>query len=398
MAFEQGTASTKEDFIDQLTTFAAANGWTLHEFDSTNDKATISINSVVVTFRWDSSSSGGIAVFQSLAYTVEAVSATIGSGGTGYSVNDKLTVSGGTFETAAVFNVDSESGGVVTAVSVDTAGKYSATPSNPAATTGGGGSGCTLNVTYASVAPDEHIDDSGSGNPSGSILTERRLSDVGNGPYTNHWFFSGNEDGSDYLYAVLEHSPGIFKMFGAGEIVKFGTWTGGEWCGATVTEADSDVQDADHNFIADARNQIVNNGATIHCEGLPDQGGSEKWGVVIFPTNTGTDGNGEARAHWTGGARDGFLNRAVHGIVANPNNGFVPLVPWLMFYRTNSGDDWRFMGKLPHIRELNGRNLIAAEEFTIGGAETWKVFPASRKASSGTPRSRNFFIAIRKIV
>lgn len=398
MAYEQGTATDKEDFIDQLTTFASNNGWTLDEFDSTNDKATISINSVFVTFRWDANSSGGIAVFQSLAFTREAVSATVSAGGTGYTVGDDITISGGTFETAAVFNVDSVSGGVVTGVSLVTAGKYSALPSNPASTTGGTGSGCTLTVTYQTVDPDEHIDDSGAGDPSGTITTERRLSDTGNGPFVNHWFFASNEDGNEYLYAVLEHDSGIFKMFGAGEMVKFGTWTGGEFCGATTADSSFDVQDARHNFICDGRNQTANNGCTVHCENLPSQTVGGKWAACMFPNNPGVDGNGTSRALFTGGMRDGFLNYSMQGMVANPNNGFIPMVPMLLFYRTNSGDDWRFMGKLPHMRELNGRSLIAGEEFTIGGSETWKVFPASRKASSGTPRSRNLFIAFRKIV
>lgn len=83
--------------------------------------------------------------------TEEAASATVAAGGTGYSVSDQLTLSGGTFGSAAVFNVDSVSGGVVTAVSVvtDSEGDYTVTPSNPVTTTGGGGSGCTLNVTWA---------------------------------------------------------------------------------------------------------------------------------------------------------------------------------------------------------------------------------------------------------
>lgn len=85
--------------------------------------------------------------------TQEGVSATIAAGGTGYSVNDTLTVTGGVngfFQSDIQFNVDAESGGVVTAVSVNagSAGNFEEVPANPVATTGGGGSGCTLNVTY----------------------------------------------------------------------------------------------------------------------------------------------------------------------------------------------------------------------------------------------------------
>ena len=82
--------------------------------------------------------------------TKEAVSAAVGTAGTGYSVSDQLTIVGGVdADTAAVFNVDSVGGsGEVTGVSLVTAGKYGETPANDAATTGGGGSDCELTVTY----------------------------------------------------------------------------------------------------------------------------------------------------------------------------------------------------------------------------------------------------------
>jgi hypothetical protein len=76
------------------------------------------------------------------------VSGVVNSGGVGYSVNDTLTLVGGT-GTAATFNVDTVDGGIVTSVSLVTAGDYSVGPANPVATTvsPAGGSGCTLNVT-----------------------------------------------------------------------------------------------------------------------------------------------------------------------------------------------------------------------------------------------------------
>jgi len=75
--------------------------------------------------------------------------ATVTAGGTGYAVNDTLTVTGGTSSETATFNVDTVSGGAVTSVSVVTKGIYTVTPSNAVATTtDGGGSSCTLTVEY----------------------------------------------------------------------------------------------------------------------------------------------------------------------------------------------------------------------------------------------------------
>lgn len=81
-------------------------------------------------------------------YDSNALSATITAGGTGYTIEDDLTVLGGT-GTAATFNVDAVSSGVVTAVSVISGGSYSVEPTNPASTSGGTGTGCTLTITYS---------------------------------------------------------------------------------------------------------------------------------------------------------------------------------------------------------------------------------------------------------
>lgn len=76
------------------------------------------------------------------------VSATVGSGGSGYSVGQVLTVVGGTFTTAATFEVTTVSVGAVTGVNLLSGGTYTAAPSNPAATTDTG-TGCTLNLTFS---------------------------------------------------------------------------------------------------------------------------------------------------------------------------------------------------------------------------------------------------------
>jgi len=84
----------------------------------------------------------------------EATAVVISVAGTGYTVNDKVTVVGGTFTDATVVNIDTVSGGVPTAVSVYSAGEYSTTPSNPASSSGGTGSGLTLTMTWALCADE----------------------------------------------------------------------------------------------------------------------------------------------------------------------------------------------------------------------------------------------------
>lgn len=90
--------------------------------------------------------------------TQEAVSAAIGSGGSGYSVSDQLTVVGGVgVGTAAVFNVDSVSSGAVTGVSLVAAGDYEEVPANDVSVTGGGGSGCELTVSWQDASTQEQV-------------------------------------------------------------------------------------------------------------------------------------------------------------------------------------------------------------------------------------------------
>lgn len=86
----------------------------------------------------------------------EATSATVGAGGTGYSVGDVLTLVGGTFSVAARFEVASVSSGAVTAVNLLTEGVYTVAPSNPAATTSTAGTGCTLSVSYSASLQDSN--------------------------------------------------------------------------------------------------------------------------------------------------------------------------------------------------------------------------------------------------
>lgn len=79
----------------------------------------------------------------------EATAAAISAAGTGYTLNDIVTIVGGTFTEAATVKITAVSSGVPTAVAVNTGGTYSATPSNPASTSGGTGSGLTLTMTWA---------------------------------------------------------------------------------------------------------------------------------------------------------------------------------------------------------------------------------------------------------
>lgn len=98
-----------------------------------------------------------------LRRTQQAASATVSAGGTGYSVGNNLTVSlgdgvQGHGAVAAVFQVATVGGGgAVTSVTLVTAGNYEETPTNPAATTGGAGTGATLTVTWINATTQDNM-------------------------------------------------------------------------------------------------------------------------------------------------------------------------------------------------------------------------------------------------
>jgi hypothetical protein len=78
--------------------------------------------------------------------TMQQSTRTIVSGGTGYTVNDAITLVGGTFTQSITFTVASVSGGVVTGLTATNGGTYSVLPTGTLSTTGGTGTGLTLTI------------------------------------------------------------------------------------------------------------------------------------------------------------------------------------------------------------------------------------------------------------
>lgn len=145
--------------------------------------------------------------WQLLRETQEAVSATVAVGGSGYIMNDKLTVYGGVGVTeAAVFNVDTvDGGGAVLTVSLDTDGSYAETPGNPVATTGGTGSGCTLNVTWQALVDEpKEVILQGEGSGTDEIFVGIRTYSVS---LAYNWELSGMTGYSASL--EFDNQPGI---------------------------------------------------------------------------------------------------------------------------------------------------------------------------------------------
>jgi hypothetical protein len=141
---------------------------------------------------------------------MRALSAVVpgGGGGTGYAVNDVLTVVGGT-GTAATFRVATlGAGNAVATVTLVTGGSYTALGSNPRTTTvaPAGGSGATLTVTYEVL--NFTVTGSGSGyvsaadaaltfSPASTTASTATLTSTGTNVILAHAFVPGGSEDRD---------------------------------------------------------------------------------------------------------------------------------------------------------------------------------------------------------
>jgi hypothetical protein len=106
--------------------------------------------------------SGGVQATATCTIGFPVVS--IVNGGTGYSVNDVLTIVGGTYTSAGYVTVTSVSSGVITGVSIGGGyGAYSVAPTNPVSVTGGTGNSATFNLTGWTINSTFNITNAGSG-------------------------------------------------------------------------------------------------------------------------------------------------------------------------------------------------------------------------------------------
>lgn len=84
---------------------------------------------------------------------LQLVSVAVNAGGTGYALGDIITLAGGTSSQAATVTVTAETGGVISGVSISSGGVYTATASSfTQGSTSGSGTGATFNTAAWGVA------------------------------------------------------------------------------------------------------------------------------------------------------------------------------------------------------------------------------------------------------
>lgn len=262
---------------------------------------------------------------------------------------------------------------------------------------------------------DDHTNDSGNGVDapfsSSSLSLQRRISGIGNGPFTSHHFYE-HDLPFPYIHCVLEFAPGIYRHFGFGTIDKIGDWTGGEYVYGHVWDEDGSSDDnpiaSNHTLMLDGLCGSTTgtdelNPATLHIEGLPNQPSPGRYGHIGGGGAAwiGVDGNGDDRVLIVGGMRGGFWCQPFAWVGASPLNGFIPLIPIPLAYQvpsTSSPIHYILLGFMSDVRHIQMEDFNPGETVTIG-SDTWRIFPGVRKRFLGDneQETRNMGIAYRQV-
>lgn len=241
------------------------------------------------------------------------------------------------------------------------------------------------------TAPGAHTADSGNGYNTGTtghtnanLLTERCVSEIGNGPFPAYYLFGG----SDYIHVVVETVTGTYRHFGWGTLDKFGdNWVGGEYAYGHFQEQ------ATNGLAIDSNTQTLLDGAGISSDrlrcatiritsGLANQSPAV-WGVACAATSANllNDTAGNVRRQIHGGFRTGMAARGFGSVIGSQSSGAIPMYSISAFYRDPSNARVYLLGYQPAVRGINVRNFEPAEEVLVG-SDTWKIFPLSIRTSA----------------
>lgn len=274
------------------------------------------------------------------------------------------------------------------------------------------GVGDSISVHHATgsvsalTAPGAHTADSGNGYNTGvggtaaNFLTERCLSEIGNGPFPSYHFFA-DDTTQDYVHCVIEFSSGKFRHLNFGTLDKFGdNWVGGEYvCGDFFFQsAGLGGLSAVHSMLFDGVYNIANapRASTIRiASGLANQSPAV-WGVCAAGSTFGTDTAGNVRRQIHGSFRAGMEPAGYANPTGSESSGVIPMYSLSAYYRDPTNPHIYLLGYMPDVRCLNIRNFAVGQEI-VEGANTWKIFPMSFKSIAGVIDNSDYMgIAYRK--
>lgn len=210
-------------------------------------------------------------------------------------------------------------------------------------------------------------------NPGYSVVVN-----CGAGPFVAYHLFAGEENGSEYLNAVIEFASGRFRHLCFGSLIKHGSYTGGTYVDGVNWNASSnwinqpEVQF--HNVICDANAQLGSaGGGNAHVYANFDSK-TNNWVRSYEVSNLATTTAG------CGSVRSAGINSLfpLQGYARfNLRNLTAPLT-----YFANRASSLRSpLGRIPNMRQVGTVNLEPGAILSIGGDE-WKCFPISQRTDT----------------
>jgi len=323
MAYQAGTASNQTDLMNKLQTFAAANGFTVDNYDGTNRFLSISrpADNLYMTFYWDGTNN--LAVYQALGYA------------------------GGSAQTPWTQVNDSGNG----------------------------------NPIISQIYSGRNVNNIGAGPYTSHYFFAY------DDPYALHIVLEFSPGlyrhfGFGSMQKVGTWTGGAFA-YGH----HWNPQNNGVILGSTFSTPHSMMLDGVHVPTASTYGYSVRTAATLHCEGLPDQPTGGKWGVCVGPTanNIYDDTAAVGRIRIIGGCRASNALSQFGHLLPDKSNGFIPIIPFEVFYHEGySGtppNSWYYLGRMANVGHIHLHGIDPAEELTVGSA-TWVAFPGVRKSKT----------------
>jgi hypothetical protein len=233
----------------------------------------------------------------------------------------------------------------------------------------------------------------------GASTNQPRSNDMA-GPYTAYHFFTNTSP--DYLHAVVETTAGIFKHIHMGQLIKHGSYTGGEYVCAcywhpTVVTSSSTPNNPDNAYHAVPFDSYASSATAANRSAVRADidSKSNNW-MTFLDADTW---NGNYAKGCVRGQNQGILE-SLHERSPSEFNQITPLLPMLICGDRPS-DMTSPLGYVPDMRYVNMTNLTPASTITIG-TDQWMVFPLIQKTAtwgvlnSTTPSSGTYGLAYKK--
>lgn len=212
-----------------------------------------------------------------------------------------------------------------------------------------------------------------------SFTTGHRYWNEVGGTWPNLWIYGQDSSPSSFVHVVAEVEADVFYHLWIGELLKYGTWTGGAYYATQFWNRNASIIDqpdsSSHAVPFDGRAHTTTPLATtIHCS------------ISDSPSGDWISGRSSDNVLNSVQRKAGMFSplRGQWGVDKwrpdpSPLSGQAILQRPEAWYREvgTTPDEFHPLGYVPNVRVLNMRNLAPGEVITLGG-DDWKVFPLSR--------------------